>query len=254
MKKDLNLNFNFEETITEHGQLYSKLQELREESNITKQESNNTSVSKTCSKCGETYTVSSEKELAEYFYYLDKEQGTLRKQCKECHRQKSRQNRGTNEKKHKVKEHKVKVSTRIPKNKSGVRFENDMYVKTCGKCKHTYESETESGLTKYFAYRNKKENILDSRCKECKRIDNQKYVQNPENKAKKLENFKKWTAKNKEKVKEYSESKKEVLNAHRALSDITALSTEELMFFKEKIESKLNEINQELDNRNKESL
>lgn len=227
MEKDLTLNVNSKGAITE-------------------QESNDTPVSKTCSKCGETYTVNTEEELAEHFYYLDKEQGTLRKQCKECHRKRSRKDENS--------KRRSTVGKKTPRNKSGIRFENGIYVKTCGKCKHTYESDTENGLSKYFPYRNKKENILENRCKECRKIDNQKYVQNPENKLKKLENYKKWTAKNQDKVKGYSELRAELLDTYKALSDLTVLSTEELEFFKEKVQNKLNEINQELNNRNKESL
>ena len=202
--------------------------------------------SRTCSKCGKTYTVENIEELSEHFYYLDKKNMKFRKQCKECHRERAKKD-GSSKRKN-------TIGKKIPGNKSGIRLEGGVFLKTCGKCKETYTSETEHGLTKYFHYQNKKENILENRCKECKRIANREYVQNPENKIRKLENFKRWTAENKEKVKEYSESNRKILDAHKALSNLTALSTSELEFFKEELFSKLNEINLELDKRNKNNL
>lgn len=130
-----------------------------------------------------------------------------------------------------------------------IQYSDGHYIKICTKCNKEYKSETDIGLANFFPYRNKADKKLEYRCKECKKIHNEKYSKDPKVKSRKAENYKNWASKNVDKVKGYSSLNKELLDSYKALSNLNMLSKEELMFFKEKLESKLKEINTELENR-----
>lgn len=195
-------------------------------------------ISKTCSKCDETYYVDNQEDLSTYFHYLDKKQLKFRNECKKCRNKKL----STANKK------------QSKKDKSGIVFEDGLYQKKCGKCKQVFKAETRDGLNNYFHYRNKSEDILENRCKQCKRISNKEYIQDAEKKAKKIEASKKWRMSNKGKVKGYNELSKKLLDTYKALNNISMLSITELEFFKKELSNKLDEINLEIDNRNKKNL
>lgn len=166
-------------------------------------------VGRECTKCGEIKEIDN-------FAFLNKKKGTYSPVCKECS-SKIWAEKHTKEKR--FNEDGLEIRITGSGNKSITYWKDDTLVArectVCGKCKPINE----------FSFLNKKKGIYRSRCKECGKNDNKKWLkENPnyykewcekypekakeKNKRRRKEHaeyFEKWEATNQDKIKKYKQ-------------------------------------------------